>query len=150
MEKAIIMKKIIFLSTIILLFISCDSGKLNKTPMENFIGVWEIQGRSMFNGIEISIAKSNSGSFVGKVVKLNDNKYVQMFLEKNALWITEIKRSSNYQFTLREKKIASELFSLYGQETSVEFKVQFINENSFGLATGNLDPIESTVIYKRK
>nr|WP_321356996.1 hypothetical protein [uncultured Draconibacterium sp.] len=144
------MNKFIFLSIITLLFVSCDSSKLDETPIEKFIGVWEIQGRTMFDGIEVSIEKNGSGSVVGKVVKLNDNKYVQMFLEENAVWVTGIKRSSNYQFKLTERKIASELFSLYGQKTSVEFEVQFINDNLFGLGTGNSDPIKSAITYKRK
>ncbi len=144
------MNKFIFLSIITLLFVSCDSSKLNETPIEKFIGVWEIQGRTMFDGIEVSIEKNGSGSVVGKVVKLNDNKYVQMFLEENAVWVTGIKRSSNYQFELTERKIASELFSLYGQKTSVEFEVQFIDDNLFGLGTGNTDPIKSSITYKRK
>lgn len=143
------MKQFTFLSIIILLLASCDSSKLNETPIENFIGVWEIQGRTMFDGIEVSIEKNSSGNLFGKVVKLNDNKYVQMFLEENAVWVTGIKRSSNYKFKLSERKIASELFSLYGQKTSVEYEVQFINENLIGLGTENSDPATSSIKYKR-
>lgn len=139
----------IIVSSFFLLLSSCASDKLKEMPIENFVGVWEIQGRTMFDGIEVSIEKNSSGNLVGKVVKLNDNKYVQMFLEENAVWVTGIKRSSNYQFKLTERKIAHELFSLYGQKTSVEYEAQFINENLIGLGTGNSDPIKASVTYKR-
>ena len=55
-----------------------------------------------------------------------------MFVDSNAIWISGIKRTSNYQFKLTEKKIAKDLFSLYGLGTSNEFKAEFIDENTIG------------------
>lgn len=143
------MKQLIFLSIITLLFVSCDSGKLNEIPIDNFVGVWKLQGRSMFNGIEISIEENTSGDLVGKVIKINDNKYVNMFVEPNDTWVSSIRRSSNYEFKLTEKKVGSALFSLYGLDTSKEYKVEFIDENTLGLGTGESKPAESSVRYIR-
>lgn len=132
-----------------LVIISCDTSKLKKTPIDNFVGVWEIQGRPMFNGIKIRIEKTDKKEFVGKIVAINEDKYVKMFVDTFDIWITGIKQSSNYEFTLTEKKIGSALFALYGQDTKTEFKAQFIDKDSFGLETGNSDPTKSTIIYKR-
>jgi hypothetical protein len=128
---------------------SCDTNKLHKTPIENFTGLWEMKGRKMFDGIKIKIAKEESGELIGKVYKLNENKYVKMFVDSAATWVSQIKQTSNFEFTLTEKKIGSELFAIYGQETSKEYRVQFIDKNTFGLASGNSDPIKSTLVYKR-
>ena len=127
---------------------SCDSSKLKPTSMDNFKGVWELQGRSMFNGIKIKIDENNQGELTGKVIELNDNKYVNMFVEINDTWISSIKRSSNFEFNLTEKKIGSALFSIYGLSTTTQFKVQFIDQNTIGLSN-NGDPTSSTINYKR-
>ena len=140
--------KLILLLTIIFT-VSCDSSKLKETPIDTFIGHWKLHGRQMFDGMEIVIKKDESGQIVGKVKTLNENKYVKMFVEINDTWVSGIKRASNYKFKLTEKKIGSALFSLYGQSTSKEYSVEFIDENTFGLATGSSDPTESTIIYKR-
>ena len=132
-----------------LVIISCDTSKLKKTPIDNFVGVWEIQGRPMFNGIKIRIEKTDKKEFVGKIVAINEDKYVKMFVDSADLWVTDIKQSSNFEFRLTEKKIASELFALYGQDTKTEFKVQFIDKDIFGLDAGSSDPTKSTIIYRR-
>ena len=72
-----IKKSAIYFAAIILLF-SCNSNNFKETPIDRFIGVWELQGRSMFNGIEIKIEENSSGKLIGKVISLNDNKYVEM------------------------------------------------------------------------
>lgn len=127
---------------------SCDSSKLKPTSMDNFKGIWELQGRSMVNGIKIKIDENNQGELTGKVIELNDNKYVNMFVEINDTWISSIKRSSNFEFNLTEKKIGSALFSIYGLSTTTQFKVQFIDQNTIGLSN-NGDPTSSTINYKR-
>ena len=132
-----------------LVIFSCDKSKFNKTPIDNFVGVWELQGRPMFEGIKIKIEKNETNEFVGKVFSINDDKYVKMFVDSADLWVTSIKQSSNFEFSLTEKKIGSELFALYGQDTKTEFKVQFIDKNIFGLETGSSDPTKSKIIYKR-
>jgi len=132
-----------------LVIFSCDKSKFNKTPIDNFVGVWELQGRPMFEGIKIKIEKNETNEFVGKVFSINDDKYVKMFVDSADLWVTSIKQSSNFEFSLTEKKIGSELFALYGQDTKTEFKVQFIDKNIFGLETGSSDPTKSKIIYIR-
>jgi len=132
-----------------LLITACDSGKLKETPIEDFIGTWEVHGRNMFEGIKIDISKNEKGNLTGNVKNLNDNKYVKFFIEPGDVWVSSITRSSNYEFRLTEKKIGSALFGLYGLDTSTEYKVQFIDKNTIGLASGNSDPTESQIKYVR-
>ena len=141
------MKHLIYTIVIILIFSSC-SDELEKVSENDFIGIWEITGRKIFNGIQISIQEEN-GKLKGKIVKLNDNKYVQSFVEIDDIWISEITRSSNYQFKLKEKRIGSELFALYELGTVEDFKVEFIDRNLIGLSKSNSDPLNSEIKYKR-
>ncbi len=135
---------------LLLSFSSCGSSKLTETPMEKFSGKWELQGRSMFEGIQIElISDKNSDDFKGKVIKTNENKYVKLFVDSGDTWVSSIRRTSNYQFELTEKKIGSELFSLYGQSTSTIYRVEFIDENTFGLSMNNANPTQSKIIYKK-
>ncbi|WP_066627882.1 hypothetical protein [Labilibacter marinus] len=138
---------IVILSVVV--YSSCNSDKLQKVSEDQFIGIWELHGRTMFEGIKIEIKKTPEKGLTGRVVKLNENKYVEMFMELNDVWISEIQRSSNYEFLLTEKKIAKELFSLYGISSSNDFKVEFIDTNKFGLAKNNSDPTKSEVFYKK-
>ena len=130
-----------------LLITSCD--KLNETPIDNFKGTWKLEGRSMFNGIEIKIDENSNGKLIGKVISLNDNKYVRMFVELNNTWVTGIRRTSNYEFRLTEKKIGSDLFSIYGLETAKEYKVEFIDEDTIGLGSSDSKPTDSSIKYIR-
>ena len=143
-----IIRQLLIVMTVVLT-LSCDSSKLKETPIDGFIGEWVLEGRTIFNGIEVSIQQDDNGKLSGKVIKLNDNKYVNMFVEKGDSWVSEIRRASNFEFKLTEKKIGSTLFALYGQTTSKEFDVQFIDDNTIGLGKGSSDPTESTIIYKR-
>ena len=131
------------------LIISCDQNKFNETPIENFVGTWKLEGRSMFAGIEIRIEENSGGNLTGKVVSLNDNKYIKMFVEPNDIWVTDIQRASNYEFRLTEKKVGSDLFSIYGLETTKEYKVEFIDENTIGLGSGDSKPTKSSIKYTR-
>ena len=137
---------ILFFSLIIT---SCNTSKLHQTPIENFEGTWELSGRSIFDGIKVEISKDDSGKLIGKVVTLNDNKYVKMFVEINDTWITEITRTSNFEFKLKEEKIGSVLFSIYGLGTTQEYKVQFIDKNTIGLGSDNSNPSNSSIKYIR-
>ena len=144
--------KIIFFLFLIMLLIfgACNSPKLSETPLSQFEGIWELEGRSIFEGIQIKIySEKKSEHIIGKITKINSNKYVEMFVDSGDTWISEISRKSNYQFELTEKKIGSQLFSLYGQSTSTNFNVQFIDKSTFGLSPNNLDPEKSTIVYKR-
>jgi len=48
-----------------------------------------------------------------------------MFMEVGDKIVTGIKRNSNFEFVISEKKIAAPLFSAYGQSTSTEFVATF-------------------------
>ncbi len=127
-------------SILTLLFLQgCDAEKLTKTPMDQFIGTWKLEGRGILENIEIEIFKNEDGSFRGKVNSLNDNKYVHLFMEVGDDIITGIQRSSNYQFTITEKKIAAPLFAAYGQNTSKEFAASFENENTILLGNNGVE-----------
>lgn len=141
--------KVISIIFISFLFFSCDSNLLHKTPIDDFKGTWKLQGRTMFDGIKIKITEDKNGNFVGKVVELNDNKYVDLFVNVGDTWVTDIGRSSNFEFVLTEKKIASQLFSLYGLDTTQDYEVKFIDNNTFGLGTGSADPGQSSIRYIR-
>jgi hypothetical protein len=140
--------KLIILFSIGILLASCD-GKLKETPISQVEGIWELQGRKMFNGVKIKIEKNEKGKLFGKIVELNGNKYVNMFIAENDIWIKSINRSSNFEFKLLENKIAKDLFAIYDIPTSVEYKAEFIDNDKIGLATGNSNPTESSIIYKR-
>jgi hypothetical protein len=132
----------------VLNFLYGCNGKFDKVPEERFVGTWELQGRKIYDGIQVQIKREN-GTLKGYIVKLNDNKYVRFFLEENSLWIPEIKRSSDYAFKLKENKIGKELFSIYGLSGSEEYVVGFMDENTFGLGKEGSDPQKSSVFYKR-
>ena len=57
----------LILSLTIILTVSCDSSKLKETPIDKFIGHWELHGRQMFDGMEVEIKKNESGHLVGTV-----------------------------------------------------------------------------------
>lgn len=68
--------RIIVLILGIILANSCDSDKLKETPIGRFEGVCELQGRTMLNGIKVKIEKNENNKLTGKIIELNDNKYV--------------------------------------------------------------------------
>ncbi len=131
-----------------LAFFTGCSDKLERVPDEQFIGIWQLEGRSMFNSMEIDISRNEKGKLVGRISKLNDNKYIKIFANIGDIWIADISRSSNYHFRITEKKIARELFGLYGLSSTNEFKAEFIDQNAFGISD-NGNPIESSVRYVR-
>jgi hypothetical protein len=123
------MRYILFTLLAATFLISCDGGKMSETPDSQFVGTWKLEGRSMFEGIEVAIVKNDDDTFSGTVSKLNDNKYVQMFMEEGDKFVSGIRRNSNFEFVLSEKKIAAPLFSAYGQGTTVSFDVTFDGKN---------------------
>ncbi len=141
MKKNNLLIKVLLVIVTTLIFSSCDTESMKKVPVDQFVGNWELQGRSMLDGIRVSINRTESGAFTGKVIKINDNKYVNFFLEPGEVLVSNIKRSSNSEFRITEKKIGSTLFSTYGLTSSKEFKVVFIDKNTIDLG--------SNVIYKR-
>lgn len=140
------------LSVLALLFVSvfltACKGKTTPIPDDQFVGIWEIKGADLTDGMQIQIKKENN-RLVGRVLKLNDNKYVRLFVDSNDVWITEINRRSNFEFKLSENKVGKALFSVYGQKTAQEFQVQFIDGRTFGLAPDGSDPLKSSRVYMR-
>ena len=140
------MKKNILVLFILIIAVSCEYSK--EIPIDQFIGKWEIQGRSMFDGIEIEISNVD-GKLTGKVTKLNNNKYVLEFLELDNTWITSIVRISNYEFSITEKKLAHELFSLYGLDTSAEYNAHFLDKDTIILTNSGSHSNRNQIQYKR-
>ena len=122
------MKYLVLIISIIV-FSGCNNSKLTETPDSQFYGVWKLVDRGMLENIEIDLSKDKNGNFTGVVTKINDDKYVKMFMEVGDKLITGIKRKSNFEFVISEKKIAAPLFSTYGQSTLTEFIVTFENKN---------------------
>jgi hypothetical protein len=132
MKKVRIFKFFVLLVTVIV--VSCNSSQFSKTPLNQFEGVWELKGRDMFKNIQIEIKLDKNGKIQSKIVKLNDNKYVSLFLAKGDEWVKNIRRTSNYEFVITEKKIAAPLFSQYGNSTSKDWNAVFKNENCIGIS----------------
>jgi len=136
-----------FIYLLFLLLISC-SGNFERVSKDQFVGKWELHGRSMFEGIIIKIDKKDDGTLQGKIERLNDNQYVKMFAKEGDIWISDIARSSNFRFKITEKKLAKELFGLYGMSSSVEFNAEFITPDKIGISRTN-KPAESSIYYNR-
>lgn len=115
-------------------FMSCDSNQFSKIPIHQFEGIWELKGRDMFNDMQIEIKFNEAGKIDSKIIKLNQNKFVQLFLAEGDEWVEAIRRNSNAEFVLTEKKIAAPLFSQYGNPTSKEWNAVFKNENCIGIS----------------
>jgi hypothetical protein len=128
-------------------FMSC-TDKFREVPASRFIGTWKLTGRDMLEDMQVQIVEVD-GSLVGRIVQMNNNKFVRLFVDSNAVWVSGIERTSNFQFRLKENKIGKELFSVYDLPTSTEFDVQFIDENTFALAKEKSNPLASDIIYKR-
>lgn len=109
--------------------LSCDSSKLKETPSSQFIGTWKLVDRGILENIEVEISMDKKGNLVGLISKLNEDKYVQLFMAEGDKFVAGIKRNSNFEFVLSEKRIAAPLFSAYGQSTTDEFNVQFEGKN---------------------
>lgn len=120
-----IMKVFILIVSVICVLYSCDTSKLKQTSESQFIGTWKLTERGMLDEIEIKISKSDDGKLSGSISKLNNNKYVQLFMSEGDVLISDIQRHSNFEFGITEKKIAAPLFSSYGNSTSTEFTAVF-------------------------
>ena len=136
------------ITILIFLFVFGCGDSMKEIPEDKFIGVWELKGRSMFEGIQIRIDKENN-KLTGRIVKLNDHELIKLFADSSDVWVSDVSRSSNFQFRLTERKIARDLFSLYGLSTSQEFRTEFIDDNTIGLGADNADPQQSSIVYKR-
>ncbi len=102
----------------------------------------------MLDGVQISIQYEDN-NLTGRIQKLNDNKYVKLLVDSNEVWISTIKRVSNYEFLITENLIGKELFNTYGLSTNQEFKAEFINQDTIGLAKETADPKKATIFLIR-
>lgn len=113
---------------------SCDSSQFSKTPLDQFEGVWELKGRDMFKDMQIEIKLGKDNKVQSKIIKLNDNKFVRLFLSEGDQWVRDIRRASNYEFVITEKRIAAPLFSQYGNSTSQVWNAVFKSKNCIGIS----------------
>lgn len=127
------MKRILGISLLMIAVSACSSDPFKETPMDRFEGTWELRGRKDFNGIRIKIDSKNGKKFKGRVVELNDNKMVRLFVDSNDVWVSNIERLSNFEFELTEKKVAHDLFGMYDLPTKEIHTVQFVNDDRFEL-----------------
>ena len=132
---------ILVLTLLSLVLASCETSKMSETSDAQFVGKWRLIDRGMFEGIEIEITKDEKGKFSGSVTKLNDNKFVTMFMEEGDLLVSGIKRTSNFEFIISEKRIAAPLFSAYGQSTTNELKATFDGKDKILLGNGGGDGV---------
>ncbi len=130
-----------YILILVVSFSSLNCDNLKQTPIDGFEGEWELIGRSMFDGIKIKIEQKENGDLIGIISEINSNKYVNLFSEVGDVWVKNIKRSSNFEFTLTEKRIGASLFGLYGLGTSDEYKITFSDKNKIELKPG--------IFYKR-
>ena len=90
---------------------------LGIKPYEETLSIQE----NFFNET-IEIKKNKDGNLQGTLDSLNNNKYVQFFMNKDDVFVSSIERRSNFEFILMEKKIGSELFGMYDVSTTSEYK----------------------------
>lgn len=130
--------RIIGLFLLTFVVFSCDTGKLSETPMKQFPGVWIAKERPLIDGVQFEITEKD-GALEGRIVQLNDNKLVRLFLSEGDVLISEITRRSNYQFVVREKHIAASLFSTYDLPSSEELTAEFHGKNEIWLGKNGID-----------
>lgn len=121
------MQRLFYIGIILYLIASCSNGNFKETEINQFIGTWELKGRDVFEGIQIKIEANEKGKLKGRIIQLNDNKWVKQFVDTNDVFITKIERLSNFEFEVSEKKIASELFGMYDLPTKELLKMKFVS-----------------------
>lgn len=129
------MKQFLLIS-LVLAVIGCEVKKVNK---DQFIGNWKVEGRSILNGVQFAIKKNKKGQLKGHITKLNDNKYIELFMEPEDLFISGIERRSSYEFDLKEKRVAGALFSTYGQSSSSDLRATFKSKDTILLGKNGSD-----------
>lgn len=135
---------VVIITVLLVGIITSCSLNSKKIPDSQLLGVWRLEGRSMYDNMYISIVKENN-QLQGRVLKKNANKYVQMFVDSNAVWFSEITRKSNYEFICKENKVGKELFAQFDVPTTQEIRIQFVNDTIIGCAFKNEDPLKSKV-----
>lgn len=115
------MKGILFF-LFVFLMVGCGTKRVEK---DQFLGNWKVAGRGILDGIKFTIKKNEKGVLKGVITKLNDDKYVQLFVEPGDELVNGIERRSSYEFDLTEKRVAGKLFATYGQSSSSDLRATF-------------------------
>lgn len=119
------MKNILFIFLLIIIASSCNENGLSRVSKNDFIGSWLYKSNNILNGIEVEVSLNEKNELTGIVTKLNDNKYVNQFLEVGDIHISDITRKSNFEFIVKQKKLAAPLFELYNQSTTESYDAEF-------------------------
>ena len=123
---------------LLLIVFTCilSSCKYKYVEDNKFIGEWVFKGKKNLDGLQIIISNSNNG-YVGRITKLPNSPVFKSYLNINDIWITSIERTSNFEFKISEKKIASDLFSEYGMPSIRKYKAVFVSDNRIDLFEDN-------------
>lgn len=143
-----ILKIIIFL-LLATAFQSCfDYGYVDS---DSFLGTWQLEGRTIYNGMTIQIAKENE-KLKGYIVSKPNNQYGETLMKENSIWVSKIERGANYYFKVTEKKIAHDLFDVYNIDTNLMFYATFSEKKDtiyLSEKRPNRFTEKTTVYYKR-
>lgn len=129
------------------LLFSC-SDEYQKKELTDFNGTWMVQGAGITDSVQFTI-EIQEDRVTSQITQLNSNKWVKDFSVVGDKWVSTIERESNYQFKLKEKKIASDLFSLYDLSTSASYFVQFAHPDTICLSSSKSKILKSTHRYVR-
>lgn len=114
--------------------LSCDSEKYKEVPLTQFEGTWKLCGRSIYEDMTVTIKLKDGDQLVGTVDTLNNNKFVQFFMQKGDKLISSIERKSNFEFIVTEKKLGNELFGMYDLSTTEKYNVRFESPDTIRLS----------------
>lgn len=135
--------KILFIIIVLTLTCSCDTSKFKETPESKFFGLWKINDGTLYNGSIIKFSKDDNGEMFGRIVRLNNNKLLNLFVDSSNVIFFSFSRTSNFQFKISKMRVGSDLMKMYDVPTSDVLTVQFINDSTIGLANNDKDPLKS-------
>ena len=72
------------LSLVAAQFLGCN-GKFDKVPESMFIGNWQLDGRSVFNGMIIKIELENE-KLIGRISQQNENNWKTNHFNNRGSW----------------------------------------------------------------
>lgn len=144
MNNSALTKAAIFFFAISFAFSCSDYMYVDEVA---FLGTWQLKGRKMYEGMQLQIVKENQ-QLKGYITSIPSNKYAPLFLDSGNVWVLNIERTSNFAFKIKEQKIASELFSIYGLETTSSFYATLSEDkNRINLFPNSQDRIRDSDIY---
>ncbi len=131
------------------MFFSCANYKY--VDENKFIGIWELKGRDIYQGMVIKIERKKD-KLIGVVVSIPQNKYGTLLMKKGDVWIPNINRVANYYFKITENKIAGKIFPVYNLPASTEYFAYFSEDNNIiylAQKPPNI-PVKATSIFYKK